>query len=73
MSIYPNHTKRQLAEGKLALGMGLRLSRSVDIATIAKTCGYDWLFIDMEHSSMDLDTAACRWGKPCPPRTRKRW
>jgi len=58
MSVYPNHTKRRLAEGKLALGMGLRLSRSVDIATIGKTCGYDWLFIDMEHSSMDLDTAA---------------
>lgn len=58
MSLYPNHTRRQLAEGKLAIGMGLRLARSVDIATIGKTCGYDWLFIDMEHSSMDLDTAA---------------
>jgi len=58
MSIYPNHTRQQLAEGRIAIGMGLRLNRSVDIATIAKTCGYDWLFIDMEHSSMDLDTAA---------------
>ena len=58
MSAYPNHTKRQLAAGKLAIGMGLRLARSVDIATIGKTCGYDWLFIDMEHSSMDLDAAA---------------
>jgi len=58
MSIYTNHTKRQLAEGRLAIGMGLRLARSVDIATIAKTCGYDWLFIDMEHNSMDVDTAA---------------
>jgi 2-keto-3-deoxy-L-rhamnonate aldolase RhmA len=58
MTPYPNHTKRQLSEGKVAIGMGLRLARSVDIATIAKTCGYDWLFIDMEHSSMNLDTAA---------------
>ena len=58
MSVYPNHTKQQLAAGKLAIGMGLRLARSVDIATIGKTCGYDWLFIDMEHSSMDMDTAA---------------
>jgi len=58
MSAYPNHTRRQLAEGKLAIGMGLRIARSVDIATIGKTCGYDWLFIDMEHSSMDLDAAA---------------
>ena len=23
-----------------------------------KTCGFDWLFVDGEHSSMDLDTAA---------------
>jgi 2-keto-3-deoxy-L-rhamnonate aldolase RhmA len=58
MSVYPNHTKQQLAAGKLALGMGLRMARTVDIATIAKTCGYDWLFIDMEHNSMDVDLAS---------------
>lgn len=58
MSAYPNHTKRQLAAGKLALGMGVRVSRTVDIATVAKTCGFDWLFIDMEHNSMGVDTAA---------------
>jgi 2-keto-3-deoxy-L-rhamnonate aldolase RhmA len=58
MPIYPNHTRRCLAEGGIALGMGLRLARTVDIATIAKTCGYDWLFIDMEHNSMDVDNAA---------------
>jgi 4-hydroxy-2-oxoheptanedioate aldolase len=58
MPIYPNHTKRTLAEGGIAIGMGLRLARSVDIATIGKTCGYDWLFIDMEHNSMDVDNAA---------------
>ena len=58
MAIYKNHTRQQLAEGGIAIGMGLRLARSVDIATVAKTCGYDWLFIDMEHSSIDLDTAA---------------
>jgi 2-keto-3-deoxy-L-rhamnonate aldolase RhmA len=58
MNAYPNHTKRQLAAGKLALGMGLRQARTVDIAGIGKTCGFDWLFIDMEHSSLDVDTAA---------------
>ena len=58
MSAYANHTRRQLAEGKIAIGMGLRLARTVDIATIGKTCGYDWLFIDMEHNSMDVDMAA---------------
>jgi 2-keto-3-deoxy-L-rhamnonate aldolase RhmA len=58
VSAYPNHTKQQLDAGKIAIGMGLRLARTVDIATIAKTCGYDWLFIDMEHNSMDVDAAA---------------
>ncbi len=54
----PNHALRQLRAGKLAIGLGLRQARTVDIAQIAKTCGYDWLFIDCEHNSMDVDTAA---------------
>jgi 2-keto-3-deoxy-L-rhamnonate aldolase RhmA len=58
MDIVPNHTKRRLAAGELALGMGARQARTVDIATIAKSCGFDWLFIDMEHSSMDVDLAS---------------
>lgn len=58
MNCYPNHTKRQLAAGKLAIGMGVRQARTIDIAAIGKTCGFDWLFIDMEHGSLDLDTAS---------------
>lgn len=58
MPITENRTKRALAGGRLALGMGLRQARTVDIAAIAGACGYDWLFIDMEHNSMSLDTAA---------------
>ena len=46
------------SEGKLAIGLGLRQARTVDIAQIAKTSGFDWLFIDCEHNSMDPDTAA---------------
>ena len=53
-----NAAKERLEAGELALGMGVRMSRTVDIAKAMKTCGYDWLFIDMEHSSLDLDTAA---------------
>lgn len=58
MAIIPNLTKRRLEAGKVTLGMGLRQARTVDIASIAKTCGFDWLFIDMEHSSMNADLAA---------------
>jgi 2-keto-3-deoxy-L-rhamnonate aldolase RhmA len=38
--------------------MGVRQARTVDIASIAKTCDFDWLFIDMEHSAMDVDLAS---------------
>ena len=58
MNIYPNHTKQQLEAGKIAIGMGLHQSRTTDIGAIAKTCGYDWLFIDMEHSALDIGTAS---------------
>ncbi len=58
MSVVANHAKRQLKEGRLAIGMGLRQARTVDAAQIARTAGFDWLFIDCEHSSMDTDTAA---------------
>lgn len=58
MAIFPNQTKVQLEAGKLALGMGMRVLRTVDAGMIAKTTGFDWLFIDMEHSSMDVDLAS---------------
>jgi len=47
----------RLNTGELALGVILRQSRTVDIAPIMKASGYDWLFLDLEHNSMDLDTA----------------
>ena len=58
MSTIPNHALRQLRAGKLAIGIGLRQARTVDTAQIMKTAGFDWLFIDCEHNSMDPDTAA---------------
>ncbi len=58
MSAIPNHALQCLKAGQLSLGLGLRQSRTVDIAPIAKMCGYDWLFIDMEHGPLDVDNAA---------------
>jgi 2-keto-3-deoxy-L-rhamnonate aldolase RhmA len=58
LATVPNHALRQLRAGKLAIGLGLRQARTVDIAQIAKTSGFDWLFIDCEHNSMGTDTAA---------------
>src|SRR5262245_30237458 len=58
MTVIRNAAKLRLAAGELSLGLGVRQSRTVDIATVAKTTGFDWLFIDMEHNSMGVDTAA---------------
>jgi 2-keto-3-deoxy-L-rhamnonate aldolase RhmA len=58
MTVIRNHAKQRLVEGHLSLGMGLRQARTVDIGAIAKTSGFDWLFIDLEHNAMDVDVAA---------------
>ncbi|MEZ5855494.1 MAG: hypothetical protein R3D67_12425 [Hyphomicrobiaceae bacterium] len=52
-----NPAREKLKKGELAIGVGLRQARTVDIAPAMKTCGYDWLFIDCEHNSMTLDMA----------------
>jgi len=48
----------RLEAGEVALGVGIRHARVVDIAPIMKNCGFDWLFLDLEHSAMPLDIAA---------------
>jgi 4-hydroxy-2-oxoheptanedioate aldolase len=52
-----NSARERLAKGELSIGMGLRISRSVDVAQAMQSCDYDWLFIDLEHSPIDLETA----------------
>ena len=53
-----NIAKEKILNDELCLGVGLRQSRTVDIGKIMATSGYDWLFIDMEHNSMDIDIAS---------------
>jgi 2-keto-3-deoxy-L-rhamnonate aldolase RhmA len=50
-----NAAVERLKAGELAVGIILRQARTVDIAPVMKACGYDWLFLDLEHNSMDLD------------------
>ena len=53
-----NIAKERILKNELCLGVGLRQTRTADIGKIMSTCGYDWLFIDMEHNSMDIDIAS---------------
>ncbi|MCC7276108.1 MAG: aldolase [Alphaproteobacteria bacterium] len=52
-----NSARQRLEAGQVAAGIGLRQARTVDIASAMKTAGFDWLFIDLEHNAMTLDTA----------------
>ena len=58
MPLIANAVKQRLAGNELAIGLNTRQARTVDIAPIAKACGFDWLMIDLEHNSMNIDTAA---------------
>src|SRR5579883_187488 len=52
-----NYAKQKLAQGKPAVGLGLRVVKSVEIALIAKQAGMDWVFIDLEHGPLGIDQA----------------
>lgn len=52
-----NAARERLERGELALGVGLRTVRTVEIAKMMKTCGYDWIFIDLEHGPFTIETA----------------
>src|SRR5947209_9100255 len=53
-----NVAREKLEQGQLALGVGIRMTRSVEIAKAMAVAGFDWLFLDMEHGTMSLDACA---------------
>jgi 2-keto-3-deoxy-L-rhamnonate aldolase RhmA len=55
--ILRNHVKEKLLRGEVIASMTVRLVRGVEIARIAKTAGFDSLYVDMEHASFSLETA----------------
>ncbi|MCC7546391.1 MAG: aldolase [Burkholderiales bacterium] len=52
-----NPARERLSQGALAVGMGVRAVRGVEVARVMKTAGYDFLFIDLEHGAMSVETA----------------
>ena len=53
-----NIAREKLEQGQLSLGVGVRMTRSVEIAKAMAVAGFDWLFLDMEHGVMSLDACA---------------
>ena len=52
-----NPVKEKLSRGEPVYSMTVRLVRTVDIASIAYTAGFDTIYIDLEHSSFSLQDA----------------
>lgn len=53
-----NVARQKLEQGQLSLGVGIRTTRSVEVAKMMAVAGFDWLFLDMEHGTMSLDACA---------------
>ena len=50
-----NIVKEKLARDEVVASMTIRLTRGVEIAQLAKTAGFDMIYVDMEHSTITLD------------------
>ena len=48
----------RLAQGLPVAVLGVRCSRTAEIARIARSTGHQAIWVDMEHSTMPVDTAA---------------
>src|SRR5579884_2859554 len=51
-----NHVKEKLGRGEVVASMTVRLIRGIEIARLAKTAGFDSLYVDLEHASFSLET-----------------
>src|SRR6266446_6087485 len=56
--IVRNNVKEKLARGEVVASITVRLARSIEIARIAKTAGFDSIYVDVEHSSLSLETTS---------------
>lgn len=54
--ILRNNVKAKLARDEVVASMTVRLVRGIEIARIARTAGFDTLYVDLEHSSFSLET-----------------
>ena len=51
-----NQTRERLSRGETVFGSGLQVYRSPEIPQAFAAAGFDYVFIDMEHSSYNLET-----------------
>ncbi len=54
MPLVPNHAKRKMQAGGVALGFGVHHLRTAAAPILAASTGHDWLFIDTEHGAASI-------------------
>ena len=57
-SPYPNLARQKMVQQQLVLCMGLRQARTPDIGSMVAACGFDAIYVDMEHSPIGHDQTA---------------
>ena len=53
-----NKVRQRIAADEVAVSMVVRLVHSVEIANVAKACGFDSLYVDLEHCSFSMQTTS---------------
>jgi 2-keto-3-deoxy-L-rhamnonate aldolase RhmA len=56
--VLSNPMRNKMNAGQLAVGMIVRLIRGVEVVALAKTAGFDCLFLDMEHNVFSHETVS---------------
>ena len=57
-AVVRNNVKEKLARGEVVASMTVRLVRSIEIVQLAKTAGFDSIYVDVEHSSLSYESTA---------------
>ena len=53
-----NKVRQRLVAGEVAVSMIVRLVHSIEIANVAKACGFDSLYVDLEHCAFSMQTTS---------------
>ena len=53
-----NPLMQKFRDGDVGLALMVKHARTVDIALAARTCGFDAIYLDLQHNNMAPDTAA---------------
>src|ERR1700742_2857077 len=57
-AIFENIAKQKLLANELVICLAVSQMRTAEVPMIAAACGFDAIFIDLEHSATSLETAA---------------